>query len=357
MVTNYYSVDGEVIGEKVAGGTRLDYLTDALGSISATVDQSGSVVNRYSYKPFGMILQKSGSGADPSFLWAGSHGYRQTGNKYSDIYVRARHYDTVNGRWTTKDPIDYDNMLFNPYTYANDSPVTAIDPTGLYTIERDKCIKGSYWICVEPGDSTAVAANYPKPKLINAETAFKQCSSCFDEDSPVIGVNGGFFDLDTGKPLGPLVNCRGKGDPNNPDPKIWIEIGSLHGVTSGHVLRLPDGKCIPRIDTGNQERGRNAACLTKGKLCFFIIADKKSNPPAAGLTLKELCKCMDQLCPHGIGHPRLLDGGGSTQIYERQPGQKLRALIRGERPTVRDFYLIGKPKKSACNCDSDDQVL
>jgi hypothetical protein len=33
-VTNYYTVNGEIIGEKTTGGSRVDYLTDALGSVA-----------------------------------------------------------------------------------------------------------------------------------------------------------------------------------------------------------------------------------------------------------------------------------------------------------------------------------
>lgn len=70
-----------MLGEKAAGGSRLDYLTDALGSVTATVDQTGSVVNRYTYKPYGALLNKSGAGADPSFQGVGSLGYRQTSKR------------------------------------------------------------------------------------------------------------------------------------------------------------------------------------------------------------------------------------------------------------------------------------
>src|SRR5579863_4200382 len=104
-VTNYYTVNGALIGEKTVGGSRTDYLTDALGSVTATVNQSGQVVNTYRYKPYGAQLAKTGVGADPAFQWAGESGYRQTSKKYSDVYVRARHYDSRGGRWTTKDPL------------------------------------------------------------------------------------------------------------------------------------------------------------------------------------------------------------------------------------------------------------
>src|SRR4051812_28055397 len=99
-VTNYYTVNGEIIGEKAAGGTRVDYLTDALGNVTATMNQSAAIVNTYRYKPYCGQLTKTGVGADPSFRWVGNQGYRQTGKKYSDVYVRARHYDERGGRWT-----------------------------------------------------------------------------------------------------------------------------------------------------------------------------------------------------------------------------------------------------------------
>ena len=41
-VTNYYTVNGALIGEKTAGGSRTDYLTDALGNVTATVNQRSS---------------------------------------------------------------------------------------------------------------------------------------------------------------------------------------------------------------------------------------------------------------------------------------------------------------------------
>src|SRR5579863_7177649 len=115
MTKTYYTVGGEILGEKAAGGQRLDYLTDALGNVTATVNASGQVVNTYRYKPYGALLSRTGSGADPSFQWVGSQGYRQTGKKYSDVYVRARHYDTLDGRWTTKDPIGFEWDDWNLY--------------------------------------------------------------------------------------------------------------------------------------------------------------------------------------------------------------------------------------------------
>jgi RHS repeat-associated protein len=130
MKKSYYSVGGQIIGEK-SGGVRTDYLTDALGSVTATVDQTGAVINRYTYKPYGGLLAKAGVGADPSYQWVGSVGYRQTSKKYSDVYVRARHYDTVNGRWTSKDTVGLQSGDRNVFAYVKVRPIDWADPSGL----------------------------------------------------------------------------------------------------------------------------------------------------------------------------------------------------------------------------------
>ena len=129
-VTNYFTVDGEILGEET-GGVQIDYITDAIGSVVGTVNQSAQVVNTYRYKPFGGLLAKTGVGADPAFGFAGAHGYRQTGKKYSDIYIRRRHDDTTNGRWTTKDPIEYPGGDWNVYGYVGNAPTSFVDPSGL----------------------------------------------------------------------------------------------------------------------------------------------------------------------------------------------------------------------------------
>ena len=134
-VTNYYTVDGEILGEQTTGSSRIDYLTDALGNVTATVNASGQVVNTYKYKPYGALLQKTGSGSDPSFQWVGSQGYRQTGKKYSDVYVRARHYDSLNGRWTTKDPIRFAGGDWNLFGYVRNRGVIRTDPSGYLAVD------------------------------------------------------------------------------------------------------------------------------------------------------------------------------------------------------------------------------
>jgi RHS repeat-associated protein len=132
-VVNYYTVGGQLLGEQTTGQPPRDYVTDALGSVVGTVTSTGQAENTYRYKPYGALLAKTGTAPDPAFTWVGSQGYRQTGKKYSDVYVRARHYDSTGGRWTSKDPagrIAGDT----PWQYSKQSPTTMTDPTGLIVI-------------------------------------------------------------------------------------------------------------------------------------------------------------------------------------------------------------------------------
>ncbi len=48
-------------------------------------------------------------------------------------YLRARHYDPATGRFVQKDPMGG----LNPYVYANNNPVSRVDPTGLCDEDHD----------------------------------------------------------------------------------------------------------------------------------------------------------------------------------------------------------------------------
>jgi RHS repeat-associated protein len=144
MKIQFHSIGGTIIGETTTGSPRVDYLTDALGSVTATVNQSAQVVNTYRYKPYGTTLAKTGPGSDPAFGWVGEHGYEPTGNPFSDFYVMFRHYDKLNGKWPTVDPIGFPDG-WNPYRYVKNSPTIFIDPSGLVCIAGGgPCQPGGY---------------------------------------------------------------------------------------------------------------------------------------------------------------------------------------------------------------------
>ena len=126
-VTNYFSANGMLLGEDGPNG-KVGYLTDALGSVTSTLNQAGAVLNTYRYKPYGSQLSRTGTAPDPKFTWVGSQGYRQTGTGYSDAYIRARHFSTVPGSWASMDPMWPSQQH---YTYCSGNPSSRTDMSGL----------------------------------------------------------------------------------------------------------------------------------------------------------------------------------------------------------------------------------
>ena len=125
-VANYVALGGSIYSEIDATG-RLDYMTAALGSVTGTVTSVGAVQNTYRYKPYGAVLAQSGTGTAPKFQWVGTAGYRATGQVQAEVYVRARHYGQLSGRWTSVDRLWPDQA---PYAYSEGSPTMGVDSSG-----------------------------------------------------------------------------------------------------------------------------------------------------------------------------------------------------------------------------------
>lgn len=177
-IVNYHCAKGRLIGEDT-NGIRTDYMTDALGSVTGTVNSSQVVVNTYRYKPFGELLAKTGSGADPKFMWNGGTQSRKTGLAYSEQYNRARHYGTRQGQWTTVDPLWPEEPS---YSACHANPTTESDPFGekpeknpdhtCYDskIQYGDCnkpdLRASLWQrCLQQGTVPCLDARVPKTPL------------------------------------------------------------------------------------------------------------------------------------------------------------------------------------------------
>jgi RHS repeat-associated protein len=55
-----------------------------------------------------------------------------------------REYDSITGRWTSKDPIDFSGGDSNLYGYVLNDPVNFVDPEGLYDIGSFK--PNDWWV-------------------------------------------------------------------------------------------------------------------------------------------------------------------------------------------------------------------
>ncbi len=105
------------------------YTFQAIGHTSELTGTGGVVLNSYAYDPFGVSLGKSETVANP-FEYVGEYGVMNEANGLE--FMRARYYSSVHGRFTQHDPIgSLGGILL--YGYTNNSPVTRIDATGLFS--------------------------------------------------------------------------------------------------------------------------------------------------------------------------------------------------------------------------------
>ncbi|MGB5047968.1 MAG: RHS repeat-associated core domain-containing protein, partial [Caldilineaceae bacterium] len=100
------------------------YLTDGTGSTRYLADNSGGLVNRYEYDAFGQSTARQESLGNP-YQFAGRR-WDPTADLYDN---RARRYSPSLGRFVQADPLGQVEGP-NLYRYAQNNPVTRVDPLG-----------------------------------------------------------------------------------------------------------------------------------------------------------------------------------------------------------------------------------
>jgi RHS repeat-associated protein len=160
----YYSADWQVLEEKVGANTAARYVwspvyvdalvlrdrdTDANGTlderlwvtqdanwnVTALIDGTGTVVERYAYDPFGVqTVYDAGysvRGAGSSYAWVyGFQGLRYDATSGLNE-ARFRWFSPTLGRWVSLDPIRFAGGDVNLYGFVGNNPENQVDPSGL----------------------------------------------------------------------------------------------------------------------------------------------------------------------------------------------------------------------------------
>ncbi len=99
------------------------YAYNSHGDVVQIIDESGEVIKTYEYDAFGNEVRPDRKDDNP-FRYAGEYYDEET----ETIYLRARYYDPMHGRFISEDPAE-DGL--NWYVYCLNDPINHIDPSGL----------------------------------------------------------------------------------------------------------------------------------------------------------------------------------------------------------------------------------
>ena len=115
---------------------RTDLLLDVAGYFAAT--PAGTVVAYHAYFPNGVEATYFAQDSERMKFTGHERDLNDPSSPADDLdYMHARHYSILTGRFLRADPLGGDPLepqSFNLYGYVGNHPLTATDPTGLWTI-------------------------------------------------------------------------------------------------------------------------------------------------------------------------------------------------------------------------------
>lgn len=169
---------------------------DLVGSPVAATDQSGNLLWKESYRPYGERLLRQDTNTNK--LWyAGKPSDPQSGLSY----FGARWYDPVLGRFMGVDPVEFKEHnlhSFNRYAYGNNNPYRYSDPDGRepWAVLTPTEMAGLYGqgLSVDPGSKSgakAIADAWSEEAKISAQAIgtlgaiAAGCSACAAERTVV----------------------------------------------------------------------------------------------------------------------------------------------------------------------------
>ena len=125
-VTTYENVRAQILALDLDGSERL-LVPDTLGSVVKLLDASGNETYDAVYWPLGSVRSSAGLN-DTNAGYVGTWGYHVDGSR--KLYIRARVYDPVMGRWYSTVRSSARVIGEHPFSYSLNEPISYIDPSG-----------------------------------------------------------------------------------------------------------------------------------------------------------------------------------------------------------------------------------
>ena len=230
------------------------YHNDALGSPVAATDESGNLLWREAYLPYGERLQKQDNNTNDTWF-TGKQEDKATGLSY----FGARWYDPVLGRFTGIDPVGFqENNIhsFNRYAYANNNPYKYVDPDGRSSALA-ACYAGPAACVVGVGITTI--AFYQAIKGTQDALSGKYLSGA--KDNPTTTTDGESDEWIYGPKDDPKINEDGSTKPNTwttPDDygsqdEAQDKLDPFKPLNGRRPARIPKGTGVKKGNTPGGE--------------------------------------------------------------------------------------------------------
>ncbi|MCP4373376.1 MAG: RHS repeat-associated core domain-containing protein, partial [Deltaproteobacteria bacterium] len=218
-------------------------LSDGLGSVRQTVDETGSVVAYNEFDPYGNSVQN------------GSSPYGYTGEWWQDevelLHLRARWYSAGTGTFLSRDAVESEPA----YQYVGGNPISRIDPSGnVPNCEEGKCTVD---LLSRPAAGVTYAAHY--------EIIFT------DRIGNITGLEG--FPSNPNKdiypPNGDVPWKQRITEDNNfkdvGNPFYWDPIRHPYQTDAGHIIVAIGSRVLERLEELKQDSQIGFTTVAEGE--------------------------------------------------------------------------------------------
>jgi RHS repeat-associated protein len=133
-VIKTFTYGHSLISQRTVGSGVNFYQYDGHASVRGLTDANGNPTDTYDYDAFGNLIYRTGTTLN-DYLYSGE----QFDSSVGFYYLRARYFNTLNGRFQTMDSYEgsrSDPPSLHKYVYANADPVNRLDPSGRMSISE-----------------------------------------------------------------------------------------------------------------------------------------------------------------------------------------------------------------------------
>jgi RHS repeat-associated protein len=355
----YFSQDWQDIEEDVSGAAKLQYVwgngyidhlverdRDADGNssngleeklfaqqnanwdVTALIDTSGAVQERYQYDPYGTVTILTGawgSRSGSSYTWAVLHQGGRFDTAIGLYDFRNREYNPVLGRWMQLDPLGFGGGDVNTYRSFDNNPSNRVDPSGLWnywnplTWGTGNPASDSWYNKLNPFGQSA---HWGSTGLGLAQGGANLVNGVQDGAIGIVNLPATAWNL-TGAQLG------GNPAPYVPSPDWSKNLITNEGDTSHAVSKFLGGEgaiTLMTLGAGQAAKLRHASKLRRAEACEELAAPSPELQAAReqiAKQLKEIARRRSLGVDPASGRYRLAEEEAALRL-EQQTGRQLR---------------------------------